>query len=98
MSDRSIVLRRDRHLKWRAFDALEAVMRAEPVDFVQLNYAMDDRAAEARLLPLAAARGNLDAAQTRASLAQRMSQAEVDTATRIAETLLVQETPLAESA
>lgn len=40
-----------------AFDALEAVMRAEPVDFVQLNYAMDDRAAEARLLPLAAERG-----------------------------------------
>lgn len=40
-----------------AFDALEAVMRAEPVDFVQLNYAMDDRAAETRLLPLAAERG-----------------------------------------
>jgi diketogulonate reductase-like aldo/keto reductase len=40
-----------------AFDALEAVMRAEPVDFVQLNYSMDDRAAEARLLPLAAERG-----------------------------------------
>jgi len=40
-----------------AYDDLEAVMRAEPLDFVQLNYAIDDRAAEARLLPLAADRG-----------------------------------------
>lgn len=36
---------------------LEAVMRAEPLDFVQLNYAADDRAAERRLLPLAAEKG-----------------------------------------
>jgi len=36
---------------------LEAVMRAEALDFVQLNYAADDRAAEARLLPLAAEKG-----------------------------------------
>ncbi len=36
---------------------LEAVMRAEPLDFVQLNYAADDRAAETRLLPLAAEKG-----------------------------------------
>jgi aryl-alcohol dehydrogenase-like predicted oxidoreductase len=32
-------------------------MLAEPLDFVQLNYAIDDRNAEARLLPLAAERG-----------------------------------------
>jgi aryl-alcohol dehydrogenase-like predicted oxidoreductase len=36
---------------------LEAVMRAEPLDFVQLNYSIEDRAAESRLLPLAAERG-----------------------------------------
>jgi diketogulonate reductase-like aldo/keto reductase len=40
-----------------AYDQLEAVMRAEPLDFVQLNYAIDDRIAEQRLLPLAADRG-----------------------------------------
>jgi diketogulonate reductase-like aldo/keto reductase len=40
-----------------AYDALEAVMRAEKLDFVQLNYALDDRSAEQRLLPLAAERG-----------------------------------------
>jgi aryl-alcohol dehydrogenase-like predicted oxidoreductase len=32
-------------------------MRTEPLDFVQLNYALDDRSAEERLLPLAAERG-----------------------------------------
>ena len=32
-------------------------MRAETLDFVQLNYAVHDRAAEQRLLPLAAERG-----------------------------------------
>ena len=36
---------------------LAAVMRAEPIDFVQVNYAMDDRAAEKTLLPLAVERG-----------------------------------------
>jgi len=36
---------------------LESVMRAAPWDFVQLDYALEDRAAEARLLPLAAERG-----------------------------------------
>jgi aryl-alcohol dehydrogenase-like predicted oxidoreductase len=40
-----------------AHDALETVMRAEPVDFVQLDYSIEDRAAERRLLPLAAERG-----------------------------------------
>jgi aryl-alcohol dehydrogenase-like predicted oxidoreductase len=36
---------------------LEAVIRAERLDFVQLNYSLEDRAAERRLLPLAAERG-----------------------------------------
>jgi aryl-alcohol dehydrogenase-like predicted oxidoreductase len=38
-------------------DELEAVMRKETLDFVQLNYSIDDRAAERTLLPLAADRG-----------------------------------------
>jgi aryl-alcohol dehydrogenase-like predicted oxidoreductase len=45
------------HYTSTAYDELEAVMRAEKLDFVQLNYAADDRAAEKRLLPLAADRG-----------------------------------------
>jgi diketogulonate reductase-like aldo/keto reductase len=45
------------HYTPSAHDQLEAVMRAERLDFVQLNYAVDDRAAEQRLLPLAAERG-----------------------------------------
>jgi diketogulonate reductase-like aldo/keto reductase len=45
------------HYMSSAFDELEAMMRAERLDFVQLNYALDDRAAEQRLLPLAAERG-----------------------------------------
>jgi len=45
------------HYTSSAYDELEAVMRAEQLDFVQLNYAINDRAAEKRLLPLAADRG-----------------------------------------
>jgi diketogulonate reductase-like aldo/keto reductase len=45
------------HYTASAFDQLEAVMRAETLDFVQVNYALDDRAAEARILPLARERG-----------------------------------------
>jgi diketogulonate reductase-like aldo/keto reductase len=45
------------HYTASAFDEMEAVMRAEQLDFVQLNYSLADRAAEARLLPLAAERG-----------------------------------------
>jgi aryl-alcohol dehydrogenase-like predicted oxidoreductase len=45
------------HYTASAHDALEAVMRTEALDFVQLNYSIDDRAAEQRLLPLAAERG-----------------------------------------
>jgi aryl-alcohol dehydrogenase-like predicted oxidoreductase len=37
-----------------AFDALEAVMRREKPDFVELNYSVGDREAEKRLLPAAA--------------------------------------------
>ena len=45
------------HYTETAFDDLEAVMRAEPLDFVQFNYSAIDRAAERRLLPLAGERG-----------------------------------------
>jgi diketogulonate reductase-like aldo/keto reductase len=45
------------HYQASAYDELEAIMRAEALDFVQLNYALNDRAAERRLLPLAAERG-----------------------------------------
>ena len=45
------------HYTASAFADLEAVMRAEPLDFVQLNYSAVDRAAERKLLPLAAERG-----------------------------------------
>jgi diketogulonate reductase-like aldo/keto reductase len=45
------------HYTASAYGELEAAMRAEKVDFVQLNYALDDRTAEQRLLPLAAERG-----------------------------------------
>jgi diketogulonate reductase-like aldo/keto reductase len=45
------------HYTESAFGDLEAVMRSEQIDFVQLNYSVADRAAERRLLPLAAERG-----------------------------------------
>ena len=45
------------HYTQSAFADLEAVMRAEPLDFVQFNYSVMDRAAERRLLPLAQERG-----------------------------------------
>jgi len=45
------------HYTASAYDELEAVMRKETLDFVQLNYSLDDRAAERKLLPLAADRG-----------------------------------------
>ena len=41
------------HYTSSAYPELEAVLRAEPLDFVQLNYSVVDRAAEQRLLPLA---------------------------------------------
>jgi diketogulonate reductase-like aldo/keto reductase len=45
------------HYTPSAHRELAAVMRAEALDFVQLDYALDDRAAEHELLPLAAERG-----------------------------------------
>jgi diketogulonate reductase-like aldo/keto reductase len=45
------------HYTESAHGELESVLRAETWDFVQLNYALDDRAVERRLLPLAAERG-----------------------------------------
>jgi diketogulonate reductase-like aldo/keto reductase len=45
------------HYTQSAHDELESVIRAEKWDFVQINYALDDRAVERRLLPLAAERG-----------------------------------------
>ena len=40
-----------------ALDELAAIIRAEPMDFVQFGYSIASRAAEARLLPLCAERG-----------------------------------------
>ena len=45
------------HYKTAAHADLEAVMRSEPIDFVQVNYALNSRAAAGSLLPLAADRG-----------------------------------------
>jgi aryl-alcohol dehydrogenase-like predicted oxidoreductase len=45
------------HYTPSAHGDLEAVMKAERWDFVQLNYALDDRAVEKRLLALAQERG-----------------------------------------
>ena len=45
------------HYTDSAHPELEQVMRAEPLDFVQFNYSIANRAAEKRLLPLAAERG-----------------------------------------
>ena len=41
----------------RQFDAVAQIMNSEPLDFVQLNYNIDVRDAEQRLLPLAADKG-----------------------------------------
>src|SRR5690606_23701359 len=45
------------HYTSSAHGELEDAMRAARPDFVQVNYAVDDRAAEARILPLAAELG-----------------------------------------
>jgi diketogulonate reductase-like aldo/keto reductase len=45
------------HYTSSAYSELEAVMRSEKLDFVQVNYSADDRTAEDRILPLAADRG-----------------------------------------
>jgi diketogulonate reductase-like aldo/keto reductase len=45
------------HYTPSAYAEVEAVLRAEKLDFLQIDYAVDDRAAEQRVLPLAAERG-----------------------------------------
>jgi aryl-alcohol dehydrogenase-like predicted oxidoreductase len=45
------------HYTASSYPEVEAVLKAEPLDFLQINYALDDRAAEARVLPLARDRG-----------------------------------------
>ena len=45
------------HYTASAYDEVEALLKAETLDFLQINYALDDRAAEKRLLPLCRERG-----------------------------------------
>jgi diketogulonate reductase-like aldo/keto reductase len=45
------------HYTSSAYRDLEAVMREQQLDFIQVNYSADDRTAEQRILPLAAERG-----------------------------------------
>ena len=45
------------HYTVPALDELAAIIRTEPVDFLQFAYSINVRAAESRLLPLAAERG-----------------------------------------
>lgn len=45
------------HYSAGAYDELAAVMRAERLDFLQINYSLDEREAERQILPLAAERG-----------------------------------------
>ncbi|MDH6166297.1 aryl-alcohol dehydrogenase-like predicted oxidoreductase [Variovorax boronicumulans] len=45
------------HYTASAYGEVEAVLRAEKLDFLQINYSLDARDAEERLLPLAAERG-----------------------------------------
>ena len=45
------------HYSSSAYAEMEKIMRAEVLDFVQLNYSLDEREAARRLLPLAAERG-----------------------------------------
>ena len=45
------------HYTPSAYDELESIMHSETLDFIQINYSLDDRQAERTLLPLAAGRG-----------------------------------------
>src|SRR2546427_10463795 len=45
------------HYAASAYDELERVLRSEPLDFVQVNYSLGERAADRRILPLARDRG-----------------------------------------
>jgi diketogulonate reductase-like aldo/keto reductase len=45
------------HYTPTAYEEVEAVLKAEAVDFLQINYALDDRGVEQRILPLCRKRG-----------------------------------------
>ena len=45
------------HYTSSAYDAVEAALKAESFDFLQIDYAIDDRDAEKRILPLARDKG-----------------------------------------
>ncbi|MBC3269379.1 aldo/keto reductase [Pseudomonas sp. SWRI81] len=45
------------HYTSSAYDEVEAVLKAEKLDFLQINYALDDRGVEKRILPLCRERG-----------------------------------------
>jgi diketogulonate reductase-like aldo/keto reductase len=45
------------HYTSSAYDELERVLRAEPLDWVQVNYSLGEREAERRILPIARERG-----------------------------------------
>ena len=45
------------HYTAAAYEEVEAVLKTEPLDFLQINYALDDRGVEKRLLPLCRERG-----------------------------------------
>jgi diketogulonate reductase-like aldo/keto reductase len=45
------------HYTASAYDEVEAVLKAEALDFLQINYALDDRGVEKRILPLCRERG-----------------------------------------
>jgi diketogulonate reductase-like aldo/keto reductase len=45
------------HYTPSAYDEVEALLKAEPLDFLQINYALDDRGVEKRILPLCRERG-----------------------------------------
>jgi aryl-alcohol dehydrogenase-like predicted oxidoreductase len=45
------------HYSSSAYGEMEKIMRAEPLDFVQINYSLDERESGKRILPLAAERG-----------------------------------------
>ena len=45
------------HYTASAYDELERVLRAEALDFIQVNYSLGEREAERRILPLARDRG-----------------------------------------
>ncbi|WP_077431964.1 MULTISPECIES: aldo/keto reductase [Pseudomonas] len=45
------------HYTASAYEEVEALLKAEPLDFLQINYALDDRTVEKRILPLCRERG-----------------------------------------